>query len=307
MDDSSVAAELTDDQTKREEVPSANNERSTQESHEPDAVDDHHDNTTSEGNDAEEEVRDLRASCDRCDQRISGTRYKCQSCPDFDYCADCFTNASLIHPGHSFTELEGHMPPKALEENGASRKSRPGPNFKLIEEASLAVSTPSRCTSCAPVAEPLAALPWILKDPKVPQNMCLRWRLRISKLIEATQSGCAFCCYCLNKFFGPSNGQTFAYRPDKPWYAEPSRHDEQREDLVSHCMKTLTRLQRDVFEFAVTPVCTRKGFTLPDFDRLEISLEKETEKIHNLKDLRGVFNSAGKIEVKLDAFVTGGK
>ena len=277
-------------------------------SHEPDAANRGGKNDIeSEGDESQGEEFDARAVCDRCDQRISGSRYKCKSCPDFDYCSKCFADASLIHPGHSFTQLEGLMPDSALEETDTTEDNTPGPGCKLVQESSFAVSSPSKCTSCAPVTEPLSAIHLILKDPKVPRNISLRWPLRISKLIEATQLGCAFCCFCLRKFFGPGNGQTFAYRPSKPWYAEPSKHDKERDDLVEHCMETLTRLKRDVFEFRVTPLCTKKGSTMPDFDRLEITLHKDTEKIHVIKDLRGVFNSAGNIGMEMDVFALGSK
>jgi len=110
----------------------------------------------------------------------------------------------------------------------------------------------------------------------------------------------------LNKFFGPSNFQSFSYEPDKPWYSEPSKHDKERADLIEHCMKTLTRLKSDIFEFHVNPICSRKGTSPPDFDQLDIGLDKATNKIHDVKNLQGVFNSAGNIHVKVDVFAANG-
>lgn len=42
--------------------------------------------------------------CDGCQLTVFGTRYRCQSCPGFDYCSDCFPNAKHTHPGHEFLE-----------------------------------------------------------------------------------------------------------------------------------------------------------------------------------------------------------
>lgn len=38
-------------------------------------------------------------------QRIYGVRYKCFTCPDWDYCSDCYKNASTTHAGHRFAPL----------------------------------------------------------------------------------------------------------------------------------------------------------------------------------------------------------
>ncbi|KAL5518731.1 hypothetical protein ACEPAH_414 [Sanghuangporus vaninii] len=47
-----------------------------------------------------------RASCDLCDSRIRGIRYKCLSCPDFDTCASCYSIVPIQHPKHTFVKLE---------------------------------------------------------------------------------------------------------------------------------------------------------------------------------------------------------
>ncbi|KAI5121307.1 hypothetical protein M0805_003775 [Coniferiporia weirii] len=47
-----------------------------------------------------------QASCDLCDSRIRGTRYKCLTCPDFDTCASCHRIVPMQHPGHTFVKLE---------------------------------------------------------------------------------------------------------------------------------------------------------------------------------------------------------
>ncbi|KAJ6111640.1 hypothetical protein N7523_007701 [Penicillium sp. IBT 18751x] len=45
------------------------------------------------------------AICDGCDNRIVGTRHKCLSCPDWDYCRDCIATAPKDHPGHRFVPI----------------------------------------------------------------------------------------------------------------------------------------------------------------------------------------------------------
>ena len=45
------------------------------------------------------------AVCDGCDASIVGVRYKCLTCPDFDYCATCLCVANEVHPGHRFAPI----------------------------------------------------------------------------------------------------------------------------------------------------------------------------------------------------------
>jgi next-to-BRCA1 protein 1 len=45
------------------------------------------------------------ALCDGCDKPIFGVRHKCLYCPDWDYCSECFKNASFIHPLHRFAPI----------------------------------------------------------------------------------------------------------------------------------------------------------------------------------------------------------
>ncbi|KAF9270698.1 hypothetical protein L218DRAFT_983139 [Marasmius fiardii PR-910] len=46
------------------------------------------------------------ATCNLCDSRIRGSRYKCLDCPDFDTCEDCFSITPAHHPRHSFVKFE---------------------------------------------------------------------------------------------------------------------------------------------------------------------------------------------------------
>ncbi|KAE8371518.1 hypothetical protein BDV26DRAFT_275928 [Aspergillus bertholletiae] len=45
------------------------------------------------------------AICDGCEKNVVGVRHKCLTCPDWDYCSECFANASETHPGHRFAPL----------------------------------------------------------------------------------------------------------------------------------------------------------------------------------------------------------
>lgn len=45
------------------------------------------------------------AICDGCDKRIVGTRHKCLTCPDWDFCGECHGKASVDHPGHRFVPI----------------------------------------------------------------------------------------------------------------------------------------------------------------------------------------------------------
>ncbi|KAI9283010.1 hypothetical protein BC943DRAFT_328101 [Umbelopsis sp. AD052] len=68
------------------------------------------------------------ASCDFCDSVISGTRYKCKDCPDFDLCERCIALADTQHPGHAFEITRTHRtrcaapphPPTPVTENSTN-------------------------------------------------------------------------------------------------------------------------------------------------------------------------------------------
>lgn len=46
------------------------------------------------------------AICDLCDKNISGTRWKCLECPDFDTCQDCWSEIKKQHAGHRFVRIK---------------------------------------------------------------------------------------------------------------------------------------------------------------------------------------------------------
>ncbi|KAF9015670.1 hypothetical protein BDQ17DRAFT_1418717 [Cyathus striatus] len=45
------------------------------------------------------------ATCNLCDSRIQGDRYKCLECPDFDACAACYSITDDQHPHHAFVKV----------------------------------------------------------------------------------------------------------------------------------------------------------------------------------------------------------
>jgi hypothetical protein len=46
------------------------------------------------------------ATCDQCQKRIIGLRFKCDSCDDYDLCGECFQVQEEVHPDHEFTIIE---------------------------------------------------------------------------------------------------------------------------------------------------------------------------------------------------------
>ncbi|KAJ7161311.1 hypothetical protein C8R43DRAFT_881257 [Mycena crocata] len=54
---------------------------------------------------AEEQPVVHYATCNLCDSRIRGDRYKCADCPDFDTCSNCFSITREQHPHHAFVKL----------------------------------------------------------------------------------------------------------------------------------------------------------------------------------------------------------
>ncbi|KAG8919530.1 hypothetical protein FRC00_011219 [Tulasnella sp. 408] len=45
------------------------------------------------------------ATCDLCDSKIHGNRYKCSMCPDYDVCESCFSIVAEQHPKHAFVRI----------------------------------------------------------------------------------------------------------------------------------------------------------------------------------------------------------
>ena len=50
------------------------------------------------------------ALCDSCDKQITGVRYHCLYCDDFDCCSNCFSNASFPHKNkHIFAIIQNPL------------------------------------------------------------------------------------------------------------------------------------------------------------------------------------------------------
>ncbi|KXX78853.1 Heterokaryon incompatibility protein 6, OR allele [Madurella mycetomatis] len=255
------------------------------------------DNATA--SDTPQQAPQCRYSCDSCSCGIPSYegRYNCQDCHNFDYCETCFVDATLIHPGHSFTKIDPAEP-------------RPKHEPQTEDDRSSTAETEQFCRSCATVTQALPCVHLSLSDERYPGepkgNISLLWRLRMSSLIEATQRGCSFCCFILYTFFRPSNGEMYLYNEETPWYARPRENDDERKALVEHCMGTLTRLKRDHFVFGVYPICSRKGAKPPDYDKIEIALSNETTKIQTMEEIRSakVFHSAGVITAEWHVYAS---
>ncbi|KAH8891209.1 hypothetical protein GQ53DRAFT_823841 [Thozetella sp. PMI_491] len=263
------------------------------------------------------------AVCDRCGDDITGTRHRCQACPDFDYCSKCAVQAPVIHPGHEFLVIDptsetapkegdsqgGQEPPESSDTTASDPAETTASDLADTTSSQPAKYRP--CRSCTPVISVLSAIEFLTRSHLdeggiLPGEISAHWPIRISSLVEATQTGCAFCAFVLTKFFGPGNGVALMYKggDSSPWYADPAKHDERRKTVVDHCMNTLTRLQHDRFTFAARASCERKGGLLPDFDTLVIAVE--SMHCRTQEEMRGVFNSAGVLELKSAVYAAHG-
>lgn len=62
------------------------------------------------------------ATCDLCDSKIRGTRYKCVNCIDFDTCSSCFEITPEQHPHHGFVKI--HNVDDLLMRDGLAANTR---------------------------------------------------------------------------------------------------------------------------------------------------------------------------------------
>ena len=244
--------------------------------------------------------------CDRCTKNIDGIRYKCQQCPDFDYCISCVPLANSIHPAHEFVPFRGKeaLSGEELIQHSQSIGTAASDStaFRLLGQD---VHMPtSLCLSCQPVTVPLPAVDIILQDEKVRQQrkngLQLRWPARISKLVEATVSGCAFCSLVLCRFFGPGNGISWSYEPQTPWVCQTD--SDFRRSVIEHAMHLLTIMKSDKFVFAVEPIHA-KGSAGSDITRLRIEL-KEAKQDKEVLDQ--ALASRGQQYIELDVYAAEG-
>lgn len=88
--------------------------------------------------------------CGSCASRIFGVRYKCQACYDFDYCSECFKEATLTHPGHEFRGIRTEPLGSVAQDH-----SVPLPAASAVQSASpdetkdTASLLTGHCRSCA--------------------------------------------------------------------------------------------------------------------------------------------------------------
>lgn len=254
-----------------------------------------------DGNTENAEPLEFWYYCDCCGRKVPRheDRYNCQECNDFDYCPKCVSEAPLIHPCHAWTTIPA---PEPRSEQDKASEAAP--------EAEIDDPTDEpRCPSCAPVTRILPLLKFVLDSPEKHNRMCIKWPLRLSRVIEATQRGCALCAFMLYTFFRSSNGEFHSYEEKAPWYARPCEHEKERMELVEHCMGTLTRVKSDRFDFDVFPISSRKGANLWDFDKLTFTLGEGNLKIRTREELREarVFHSAGVITAERYVFAARGK
>jgi hypothetical protein len=246
------------------------------------------------------------AVCDKCGTSIDGIRFKCQKCPDFDYCADCVPLASSIHPGHNFLPLRGHEPldeeERAQYDNITRQKSLGPTTFQLIGHGTS--MPPSLCLSCQPLTVPLPAMGTILQDEKIRRQaktgLEFRWPARLSRLVEATVGGCAFCSLVIDRFFGPGNGIFLGWEPSTPWVCQ-SDH-KRRQDVIQNAMYLLTLMSNDEFVFSVTPI-RGDDMAETDFKRLRIEL---VEAKQGKEVLDRALASRGQQYIELDVYAAEG-
>eukprot|EP00178_Gracilaria_changii_P002552 TRINITY_DN13779_c0_g2_i2.p1 TRINITY_DN13779_c0_g2~~TRINITY_DN13779_c0_g2_i2.p1 ORF type:complete len:289 (+),score=44.74 TRINITY_DN13779_c0_g2_i2:29-895(+) len=76
------------------------------------------------------------AYCDKCETVITGIRFKCRRCPDFDYCSGCYTTNSATH-GHPFVKMfksRKHQSPVKKHKQDDPQPNQEEKNKKLEEE-----------------------------------------------------------------------------------------------------------------------------------------------------------------------------
>lgn len=244
------------------------------------------------------------AGCDRCNSRIKEKRYKCLACPDFDYCSACYSDATIIHPGHEFMALTSPSTPQEVQNHDE-------PESQVHEDIACPVTPPRThrlCRSCEPITKPLPTIHFLLDDARLksqgrnpPREISMLWPVRISSLVEATQRGCAFCAFIMDRFFFSGSTLFYGYSPTTPWYTQPLNFNDQRQRAVAYCMNMLTKCGNDKIMFYVTPSCTRVGKVLPDFDRLIIGVDRERNDVKMLKEAN-VFALVGQLEIEVDVY-----
>lgn len=128
------------------------------------------------------------------------------------------------------------------------------------------------CKSCAPVTHTLPVL-HLIKQLAVAEGhggeeVAVSWPLKLSKLASATENGCAFCSFVLDRFFYNNRTWVRLRDPVKPWY-RGCKEEEQRRQAVEYAREIVGRLENDNFSFQISPSHS-KNKPAPDFDKFEI-------------------------------------
>ncbi|GAA5906212.1 uncharacterized protein JCM6883_005477 [Sporobolomyces salmoneus] len=104
-------------------------------------------------NPVEPKVVHKHVFCDRCLKTISGSRFKCRSCSNYDLCESCVDFRTQFHPGaHAFSEIVRPGSAALPSLRGAVEVERQ-PTPRVVTPASTIV--PARPSPPAPVARPL--------------------------------------------------------------------------------------------------------------------------------------------------------
>ncbi|KAH3761056.1 ZZ-type zinc finger-containing protein [Pelomyxa schiedti] len=113
-----------------------------------------------------------RIICDGCSQAITGSRFKCAACVDYDLCSDCVNKRDIHNPEHSF-----HKIPAASSMRWCpySRKfwpkkcCKPLPSCDLATNAAASAVQAACCPTTATVACCASAIPLCM----CPESMML--------------------------------------------------------------------------------------------------------------------------------------
>lgn len=144
--------------------------------------------------------------------------------------------------------------------------------------------------SCAPVTHTLPVLHLIKQQVAAgghgSKDVAISWPLKLSRLASATEAGCAFCSFILDRFFHRNRTWLWTKDPVKPWYGDANQAD-QRRQAVDHAREIVERLDNDSFSFQLSPSHSRNR-PPPDFDRLEIVVL--ADKNHNAETTKGLFH-----------------
>ncbi|KAE8350956.1 hypothetical protein BDV28DRAFT_150440 [Aspergillus coremiiformis] len=88
------------------------------------------------------------AICDGCEKSIVGVRHKCLTCPDWDYCSECFSNARETHAGHRFAPLYEAIAEPSQSHNVHSGIFCDGPLCKNKALPSYITGVRYKCSVC---------------------------------------------------------------------------------------------------------------------------------------------------------------